>query len=216
MADWEIFGESIHLVVQAIVNGILQGGLYALIALGIVIINKASGVFNFAHGWMMFFGALIFWQFYDTDPSGELTSGAILLAIILVISATGTLGFTTTGGGKRSPQQREPVPSADSLGITAQSSNRVSKAFREFVNNWQSGRIDRRRAIISSILGLVVLVIIIFLILQDEWPILRGTAAAFVFSLLLGLLIERFSIRPLLGQPILTAILMTLAIGFVI
>jgi branched-chain amino acid transport system permease protein len=173
-------------------------------------------VFNFAHGWMMFFGALIFWQFYDTDPSGELTSGAILLAIILVISATGTLGFTTTGGGKRSPQQREPVPSADSLGITAQSSNRVSKAFREFVNNWQSGRIDRRRAIISSILGLVVLVIIIFLILQDEWPILRGTAAAFVFSLLLGLLIERFSIRPLLGQPILTAILMTLAIGFVI
>ena len=38
------------LVPQQIINGILNGGTLALIALGIVIVFKSSEVFNFAHG----------------------------------------------------------------------------------------------------------------------------------------------------------------------
>ena len=34
--------------VQTTITGVLVGGIYSLIALGIVVINKASGVFNFA------------------------------------------------------------------------------------------------------------------------------------------------------------------------
>jgi branched-chain amino acid transport system permease protein len=51
-------------LVQSTITGILVGGVYALIALGIVIINKASGVFNFAQGWMMLAGGLIFYTFF--------------------------------------------------------------------------------------------------------------------------------------------------------
>lgn len=60
----DILGQPGFAVLQGLITGILTGGIYALIALGIVIINKASGVFNFAHGYMMLLGALIFWTFF--------------------------------------------------------------------------------------------------------------------------------------------------------
>lgn len=47
-------------MLESTIRGLLVGGIYALVALGIVIINKASGVFNFAHGYMMLLGGLIF------------------------------------------------------------------------------------------------------------------------------------------------------------
>src|SRR5271155_5977099 len=46
------------LLVQTIWEGFVAGVLYALIALGFVLIYKASGVFNFAQGIMMVFAAL--------------------------------------------------------------------------------------------------------------------------------------------------------------
>ena len=46
------------LLVQAIWEGLVAGVLYALIALGFVLIFKASGVFNFAQGMMVVFAAL--------------------------------------------------------------------------------------------------------------------------------------------------------------
>jgi branched-chain amino acid transport system permease protein len=46
------------LLVQTIWEGFVAGVLYSLIALGFVLIYKASGVFNFAQGIMMVFAAL--------------------------------------------------------------------------------------------------------------------------------------------------------------
>jgi len=46
------------LLAQAIWEGFVDGVLYSLIALGFVLIFKASGVFNFAQGIMMVFAAL--------------------------------------------------------------------------------------------------------------------------------------------------------------
>ena len=46
------------LLAQTIWEGLVGGVLYALIALGFVLIYKASGVFNFAQGIMMVFAAL--------------------------------------------------------------------------------------------------------------------------------------------------------------
>ena len=44
--------------VEVIVNGLLIGIMYSLVALGFVLIFKASGVFNFAQGIMVLFAAL--------------------------------------------------------------------------------------------------------------------------------------------------------------
>src|SRR6202042_2643913 len=51
-------GTSPDLLVQTLWDGLVAGVLYALIALGFVLIFKASGVFNFAQGILMVFAAL--------------------------------------------------------------------------------------------------------------------------------------------------------------
>ncbi len=43
-----------------LIGGLLSGVMYSLVALGFVLIYKASGVFNFAQGAMVFFAALTF------------------------------------------------------------------------------------------------------------------------------------------------------------
>ena len=43
---------------EVLIGGLLAGGMYSLVALGFVLIYKASGVFNFAQGAMVFFAAL--------------------------------------------------------------------------------------------------------------------------------------------------------------
>ena len=44
--------------VEVVLNGLMAGVLYALVALGFVLIFKASGIFNFAQGVMALFAAL--------------------------------------------------------------------------------------------------------------------------------------------------------------
>jgi len=51
--DWSFF-------LEVLIGGLLAGVMYSLVALGFVLIFKASGVFNFAQGAMVFFAALIF------------------------------------------------------------------------------------------------------------------------------------------------------------
>ncbi len=45
---------------EVFIGGLLSGIMYSLVALGYVLIYKASGVFNFAQGAMVFFAALTF------------------------------------------------------------------------------------------------------------------------------------------------------------
>ncbi|HZP87607.1 MAG TPA: branched-chain amino acid ABC transporter permease [Burkholderiales bacterium] len=45
---------------EVLIGGLLSGVMYSLVALGFVLIYKASGVFNFAQGAMVFLAALVF------------------------------------------------------------------------------------------------------------------------------------------------------------
>jgi branched-chain amino acid transport system permease protein len=45
---------------EVLIGGLLAGVMYSLVALGFVLIYKASGVFNFAQGAMVYFAALTF------------------------------------------------------------------------------------------------------------------------------------------------------------
>jgi len=47
---------------EVLIGGLLAGVMYSLVAIGFVLIYKASGVFNFAQGAMVFFAALTFVQ----------------------------------------------------------------------------------------------------------------------------------------------------------
>ncbi len=104
------------LLPQFLATGLLTGGIYGLIALGLVLIYKSSRVFNFAQGHVLMMGAFIAWWFTDTF----------------------------------------------------------------------------------------------------EWSVWLAFGAAIVLSVLIGLTIERVALRPLIGQPILATIMMTLALAQVL
>ena len=52
--------ENPEFLLEVIIGGLLTGVMYSLVALGFVLIYKASGVFNFAQGTMVLFAALTF------------------------------------------------------------------------------------------------------------------------------------------------------------
>lgn len=49
-----------NLFLQTLIGGLLAGVMYSLVAIGFVLIYKASGVFNYAQGSILLFGALSF------------------------------------------------------------------------------------------------------------------------------------------------------------
>src|SRR3982751_5384160 len=74
--------------IEVLAGGLLAGVMYSLVALGFVLIYKASGVFNFAQGTMVFFAALTFvsltergWNFW--------------LALVVTLAVMVLLGIVT-------------------------------------------------------------------------------------------------------------------------
>src|SRR5436853_6483241 len=88
--EWRTDGSSMELTffIEVLAGGLLAGVMYALVALGFVLIYTASGVFNFAQGSMVFFAALTFvsltergWNFW--------------LALVVTMAVMVLLGIAT-------------------------------------------------------------------------------------------------------------------------
>jgi branched-chain amino acid transport system permease protein len=74
-------GQAPDLLVQTLWEGLVGGVLYALIALGFVLIFKASGVFNFAQGIMVVFAALTLVGLHDKGVPAYV---AVVLTIVVM------------------------------------------------------------------------------------------------------------------------------------
>src|SRR5687767_3325583 len=72
---------------EALFGGLMAGMLYSLIALGFVLIYKASGVFNFAQGAMVLFAALAMARFAEWIPQWTGLTGLWLPNILAFIAA---------------------------------------------------------------------------------------------------------------------------------
>ena len=72
--------------IETLFGGLMTGMLYSLIALGFVLIYKASGVFNFAQGAMVLFAALAMARFSEWIPHA-LGFESKLLANVLAFAA---------------------------------------------------------------------------------------------------------------------------------
>jgi branched-chain amino acid transport system permease protein len=82
-------------VIETVIGGLMSGMLYSLIALGFVLIFKASGVFNFAQGAMVLFAALAMARFsewypallgFDSKLLANLMAFATALVIMIVVA----------------------------------------------------------------------------------------------------------------------------------
>jgi branched-chain amino acid transport system permease protein len=72
---------------ETLMGGLMAGMLYSLIALGFVLIFKASGVFNFAQGAMVLFAALAMARFAEWFPAATGISSPILANVVAFIGA---------------------------------------------------------------------------------------------------------------------------------
>ncbi len=88
---------------QNVVNGLRFGSIYALVAMGIVLIYKSSDVVNFGHGEMGMFctficfavlGALLPARLSPSDPlPTQVELGSYLLALLVTLAFAALLGF---------------------------------------------------------------------------------------------------------------------------
>ena len=164
----QLAGKKAARIVQTLISGVLVGGVYGLVALGIVVINKASGVFNFAHGWMMVVGGMIFWSFFTVSEISVAGAGLLSAATMLMIMTT--------------------------------------VSYRNLL--------ERRNLLITA--GGAFALTALMTVGGIEWQWLHALAGTFAGAILTGLAVERFTIRPLIGQPLFTAVLMTLAVAEVL
>ncbi|MBI1943220.1 MAG: branched-chain amino acid ABC transporter permease, partial [Betaproteobacteria bacterium] len=73
---------------EVLIGGLLAGVMYSLVAIGFVLIYKASGVFNFAQGAMVFFAALTFVSLVERDVD-------FWLALMMTLAVMVVLGIAT-------------------------------------------------------------------------------------------------------------------------
>lgn len=155
-------------LVESVLRGLLVGGVYSLVSLGIVIVNKASGVFNFAHGYMMLLGGLIFHAFFSVSQVDPVAAFLFSVFVAMMIAT---------------------------------------------MNGW--GELRDPKKLVAGAVGTAVLTGILLLPGQDL-QIIRAFVGGLLGAAALGLAVERFTIRPLIGQPLFTAVMMTLAISEVL
>jgi branched-chain amino acid transport system permease protein len=84
-------------VLETLIGGLMTGVLYSLVALGFVLIFKASGVFNFAQGAMVLFAALSFARLSEAMP---LVLAFVLSVLVLrrLVNQEGIILFMATLG----------------------------------------------------------------------------------------------------------------------
>ena len=70
--------------IEVLIGGLLSGVMYSLVALGFVLIYKASGVFNFAQGAMVFFAALTFVGVMEEGLSPWLALPVTLVVMVVL------------------------------------------------------------------------------------------------------------------------------------
>ena len=76
---------------ETLIGGLMAGMLYSLIALGFVLIFKASGVFNFAQGAMVLFAALAMARFAEWIPQWTGIEGKLAANLMAFVLAMGVM-----------------------------------------------------------------------------------------------------------------------------
>ncbi|WP_298831440.1 branched-chain amino acid ABC transporter permease [uncultured Piscinibacter sp.] len=81
--------------IQQIINGLVLGSMYALVALGYTMVYGIINLINFAHGEVLMVGALVSWTIVTALAGSGLPGWAILLiSLVGAILVCTTLNFT--------------------------------------------------------------------------------------------------------------------------
>jgi branched-chain amino acid transport system permease protein len=175
---------SIEVAYNTFVSAMVLGVIYALVALGYVVVYRASRVFNFVHPLFMLFGALLFTTLWSGD--GLLAFALAALVATLVISAFG--GILYIGVVHRSVGQPHWVQMVLTMGLGIAGLNLAQLFWGPEVRfiqppwehvRWQlpGGAILTRTDLILVIIGIVLCGVLYWLLTVSSLGVrLRATA----------------------------------------
>jgi branched-chain amino acid transport system permease protein len=75
----------VELFLQSIINGLIQGGFFALFAVGLVLIFGVMGVVNFAHGELVMVGSYTIWFLHAQHGVSYIPAIGIAITLVTVI-----------------------------------------------------------------------------------------------------------------------------------
>ncbi|MHB1011554.1 MAG: branched-chain amino acid ABC transporter permease [Desulfobacteria bacterium] len=160
----------LHIFLQLVVNGLLVGGVYGLMSLGINVVWGVMGVINLAHGdLIMASGFLIFWIFtkYHINPLLLLPVGMAMTFLVGMLSQRFLLG--------RLPQDRGAIKSSllMTFGISYVVINTAQLLWGNefqtvtfFSGSWSLGELDFAKARTVAFLAAGGITLVLWLFLQ--------------------------------------------------
>src|ERR1019366_7565111 len=84
-----------EIFLQQIINGLVQGSVYALVALGYTMVYGILGLINFAHGEVVMVGAMVGLTVLQTLLTAAVVPViAVLLSLIAAVLACMALGYS--------------------------------------------------------------------------------------------------------------------------
>jgi len=84
----------VDILLQQIINGLVQGSVYALVALGYTMVYGILGLINFAHGEVVMVGAMIAFTMLQTLLAAAVSPVlAILLSLLVAMALCMALGY---------------------------------------------------------------------------------------------------------------------------
>jgi len=74
-----------------VISGFVSGGIFAIVAAGLVLTYQTSGIFNFAHGAVAFTTALLYFELHSPDGGGWPIVPAAIVSILVFAPLLGLL-----------------------------------------------------------------------------------------------------------------------------
>lgn len=202
---------------EVFIGGLLSGVMYSLVALGFVLIFKASGVFNFAQGALVLFAALSFVLLLEV--SGDFWQWAGWFSVVL--AAVAGLGFFLTRYTAAFKTLRGV--GRFELAIAAAGVIVLLAVFGGNHNMW--------RAVFITLLIFLVLgsgegqrhwaaaILLGLAVLSQMSPAInfwRSLALTLVVMIILAMAVEHVVLRPLVNQAPIILFMATIGLNFVI
>src|SRR3989304_5980713 len=95
MTEAGAIGAPLDILLQQIINGLVQGSVYALVALGYTMVYGILGLINFAHGEVVMIGAMIALTALQALLAAAFAPVlAVLLSLLVAMAVCMALGYS--------------------------------------------------------------------------------------------------------------------------
>jgi branched-chain amino acid transport system permease protein len=211
---------------EVLTGGLLSGVMYSLVALGFVLIFKASGVFNFAQGALVLFAALTFVFLVEYGEGGAIWRWIGWLA--LALAGLAALFYLVSRSVVVANLPRAGNWSL--VGILLAATIGLAALFGDNRDMWRAIFItllaflvlvfgaNRPRTAVVVLLGLAIVCLLPVgaVVSGSALNFWRSLAVTLMIMFLLAMAIERVALRPLVNQEHIILLMATIGLNFFI